>query len=404
MTPRLTSTSPRITGTTPRYTGTRPKQPPPSISVSGAPRNYIRPASFTVSTASLSQSQRSLGHSTETARAEKEVVSSTEKSGRKEVSRLSLGLEALSVVVEWQRVREEERGVLIQEERTSRLETEQKLRRREEELRKADISAQETMARLGRDIEAMCEKQEAELKSQQEVSRCREETIRLEMERREVDIETKFAALLNKEEKIRENDMKEKEKLLKEVEDGAATLQSVVEEKKMLEAEIVQLEDKVSNLVITVMQGQNQEQRGDLVLRQEVHSLNVVLDMKNKKLRAAQDDLIVMKTRQTEYDFMKERIKTLQAQVEDLKVQVDLKKNSERSMEVEMSRLQRSYKKESKEKRRLSMENEQLEWRLLEGSPSCDHQTGGRLGAGDWRFPSKRLQREETTPEHAGNR
>ena len=61
----------------------------------------------------------------------------------------------------------------------------------------------------------MCEKQEAKLKAQQEVSRCREETIRLEMERREVDIETNFAALLNKEEKIRENYMKEKEKLLK---------------------------------------------------------------------------------------------------------------------------------------------------------------------------------------------
>ena len=60
--------------------------------------------------------------------------------------------------------------------------------------------------------------------------------------------------------------------------------------------------------------------------------------------------------------------------------------------------------KESKEKRRLLMNNEQLEWRLLEGSPLCDHQTGGRLGAGDWSFPSRRLQREEATDEYSGDR
>ena len=56
-------------------------------------------------------------------------------------------------------------------------------------------------------------------------------------------------------------------------------------------------------------------------------------------------------------------------QVEGLKIQLESKRSCERARELEVALLQDSLNKESKENRRLSMEREQLEWKVLEATP-----------------------------------
>ena len=62
-------------------------------------------------------------------------------------------------------------------------------------------------------------------------------------------------------------------------------------------------------------------------------------------------------------------VRSLRNQVEGLKTQLESKRSYERARELEVAQLQDSLNKESKENRRLSMEREQLEWKVLEATP-----------------------------------
>ena len=62
-------------------------------------------------------------------------------------------------------------------------------------------------------------------------------------------------------------------------------------------------------------------------------------------------------------------MQSLRDQIEGLRAQLDTKRSLEREREMEVLRLQDSLKKENKENRRLSMEREQLEWKVMEATP-----------------------------------
>ena len=99
-------------------------------------------------------------------------------------------------------------------------------------------------------------------------------------------------------------------------------------------------------------------------LRQEVESLAAVLDLRTEEVRAAQEAREVLEAKLVEFEATKGVVCTLRNQVEDLRAQVDTTRTLERSMEAEVVRLQSSLVKESREKRNISMENEQLEWKV----------------------------------------
>ena len=287
----------------------------------------------------------------------------------KEIERLSLSTEALSVVVAWQSAREEVKDLQLENMKKNREDI--KL-----QLKNTEAKSAELVNELGRDIDMMQRKQEEAMRVQQEVSQCREETVRLEMERRMKEREKEFGDKIAKEreEHLRRQEklMMETKKLVKEVENGSGALRTALEEKELLEIKVGELEAKVSVLVATVMQRQNQSCSSDVDIIQEVDSLAVILEMKNKELKTAREESLVMKKKLADYDHLQESAKSLKAQVEDLKVQVAMKRSSERSMEVEMIRLQNILKKETKEKRCSMMEKEQLEWRIFESGLSCD--------------------------------
>merc|ERR1712181_161924 len=70
-----------------------------------------------------------------------------------------------------------------------------------------------------------------------------------------------------------------------------------------------------------------------------------------------------------EHTITEKTVQSLRNQIDSLKIQLEAKRSSERAREVEVTQLQDSLKKESKENRRLSMEREQLEWKVLEATP-----------------------------------
>merc|ERR1712181_108870 len=70
-----------------------------------------------------------------------------------------------------------------------------------------------------------------------------------------------------------------------------------------------------------------------------------------------------------EHTITEKTVQSLRNQIDSLKIQLEAKRSSERAREVEVSQLQDSLKKESKENRRLSMEREQLEWKVFEATP-----------------------------------
>merc|ERR1719244_1691617 len=69
------------------------------------------------------------------------------------------------------------------------------------------------------------------------------------------------------------------------------------------------------------------------------------------------------------YDEAKDQITSLKAQVEDFQEQLDRKKEDERNWSDEMTKLKCSVEKQAREKRRLYLEKEQLQWKIKETTP-----------------------------------
>ena len=157
--------------------------------------------------------------------------------------------------------------------------------------------------------------------------------------------------------------------LKKEMLRKAEQLNEEMKEKEMLQKTVVHLEAKVAALVVSVMQGVDERREGVIVgLKQEVHSLSMVLEMRSKELREEQEKRVTLEMELEEQTTTKKTVQSLRNQIEGLKTQLEAKRCSERAMELEVSQLQDSLNKESKENRRLSMEREQLEWKVLEAT------------------------------------
>ena len=286
----------------------------------------------------------------------------TEESANKEISRLSLSVEALAIVVKWQSHRMEMSHQQIQEETRNRLDIENRLKEKE-------LSHEKFVTQCGHEIDVMQKKQEAALKAQQEASKCRELTTRLEVERRENEFATAIAKVKMETKKMEESYILEMEKLKKTVETNARDLETAVEEKEFLQNKVEQLEAKISTLSVTLNHERNKSYREEDSIYYEAHSLDNILELKNRELKEALDEVSVMKEKQADYGILEESTKNLRTRTEDLKAQLAMKTSSERSLEAEVMSLQRSVQKEANVKRRLSRENEQLEWKVKDNSP-----------------------------------
>merc|ERR1719209_1682837 len=141
-------------------------------------------------------------------------------------------------------------------------------------------------------------------------------------------------------------------------------------EKEELKKSVSELEAKVASLVVSLMQGV-EERRGGVVssLKQEVQSLSMVLEMRSRELREEQEKRVTLAMEIKEQSATARTVQSLRNQIEGLRTQLETKRSFERERKLEVSRLQDSLKKENKENRRLSMEREQLEWKVMEATP-----------------------------------
>ncbi|XP_062864804.1 microtubule-associated tumor suppressor 1 homolog [Trichomycterus rosablanca] len=102
-------------------------------------------------------------------------------------------------------------------------------------------------------------------------------------------------------------------------------------------------------------------------LEQELESLKVVLDIKTDQLHQ-QDKKLMQMDKVIESNIqLEECVKKLQQENEDYKARMDKHSAISRQLSTEQTMLQQTLQKESKANKRLSMENEELLWKLHNG-------------------------------------
>ncbi|XP_056142711.1 microtubule-associated tumor suppressor 1 homolog A isoform X1 [Lampris incognitus] len=114
----------------------------------------------------------------------------------------------------------------------------------------------------------------------------------------------------------------------------------------------------------------NQKDPHTLYLEQELESLNVVLDIKTKQLHQQEKKLMQIDKLTEKTVKLDECLKKVQQENEDLKARMDRHAALSRQLSSEQAVLQESLQKESKVNKRLSMENEELLWKLHNGDMS----------------------------------
>ncbi|XP_051945117.1 microtubule-associated tumor suppressor 1 homolog isoform X2 [Xyrauchen texanus] len=110
-----------------------------------------------------------------------------------------------------------------------------------------------------------------------------------------------------------------------------------------------------------------------LYLEQELESLKVVLDIKNKQIHEQEKKLMLFDKLMERNVKLDECFKKIQQENEDLKARMDKHAALSRQLSTEQAVLQESLQKESKVNKRLSMENEELLWKLHNGDLSSPH-------------------------------
>ncbi|XP_048840410.1 microtubule-associated tumor suppressor candidate 2 homolog isoform X2 [Brienomyrus brachyistius] len=123
-------------------------------------------------------------------------------------------------------------------------------------------------------------------------------------------------------------------------------------------------------------------------IEEDLKSLKDVLEMKNQQIHEQEKKICELEKLAQKNIFLEERVQVLQQQNEDLKARIDNNLALSRQLSEENANLQEHVEKESKEKKRLSRNNEELLWRLQTGelsprtlSPSSSPAHRGSPGA-----------------------
>lgn len=105
-------------------------------------------------------------------------------------------------------------------------------------------------------------------------------------------------------------------------------------------------------------------------LEQELESLKVVLDIKNKQLHQQEKKLMEVDKLMEKNVKLNETLRKVQQENEDLRARMDRHASLSRQLSTEQALLLENLQKESKMNKRLSMENEELLWKLHNGDLS----------------------------------
>lgn len=191
-------------------------------------------------------------------------------------------------------------------------------------------------------------------------------------------------------EELRKSHEQEMQALVKMQKDSEATLSNQIEElttansyfSERLKAEEYRRKELADKC---------QKDSHTLYLEQELESLKVVLDIKNKQIHQQDKKLMQMDKLVEKNVKLDECLKKVQQENEDLKARMDRHAALSRQLSTEQAVLQESLQKETKVNKRLSMENEELLWKLQNGDLSSPRKISPSS-------PSMTLQ----SPRHSG--
>ncbi|XP_015226929.1 PREDICTED: microtubule-associated tumor suppressor 1 homolog [Cyprinodon variegatus] len=213
----------------------------------------------------------------------------------------------------------------------------------------------------------LMEQQVEELRSQQEAERKRqEESHSQKMEAIKQEYETSIQEM----KRIQQTELEDLQKTLKE------TQTSLTEKVSALSAENEDLIEKLraeEERRQRILSDKNVKDSHTLYLEQELESLKVVLEIKTNQLHQKEKKLMEMDKLVETNVRLEEVLKKVQQENEDYKARMDKHAALSKQLSTEQAILQQTLQKESKVNKRLSMENEELLWKLhnsdLLGSP-----------------------------------
>ncbi|KAJ3587624.1 hypothetical protein NHX12_011221 [Muraenolepis orangiensis] len=177
------------------------------------------------------------------------------------------------------------------------------------------------------------------------------------------DVKRQYEDSLEELRKIHSGDLQSLQKTLKEAEATlSGQIQGLTEENNSLVEKLKAEEERRRQLA-----GNRQKDPHTLYLEQELESLKVVLDIKNKQLHQQEKKLQQMDTVVDKSVKLDDGLKKVQQENEDLKARMDRHAALSRQLSTEQAVLHQSLQKETKVNKRLSMENEELQWKLHNG-------------------------------------
>ena len=140
------------------------------------------------------------------------------------------------------------------------------------------------------------------------------------------------------------------------------------EEKLRLTTKITELTSQVKCLEENLGNGSDYRVKmahGKMVnLQQEVESLKTVLEMRTDEIHELRTDKVKLEEKLELYDQQQLALRKMSAQVEDLRSQLVCKSDLEQKLVEDNRVLHQMVFRQDTEKKRLSMENEQLSWKM----------------------------------------
>ncbi|XP_051993706.1 microtubule-associated tumor suppressor 1 homolog [Xyrauchen texanus] len=207
---------------------------------------------------------------------------------------------------------------------------------------------------------ALMQQQVEEVRNQQEALRNQQEvahTEQIKILKREH--ETSLAELR----KTNERDIQELDKTLKESETSLnEKIQSLTAENESLKEKLRKAEERRRDLAEKSLKDAH-----TLYLEQELESLRAVLEIKTNQIHQQDKKLMQMNKLIEDNLKLEECLKKVQQENEDYKARMDKHAALSRQLSTEQAMLQQTLQKESKVNKRLSMENEELLWKLHNG-------------------------------------
>ncbi|XP_075999587.1 microtubule-associated tumor suppressor 1 homolog A isoform X2 [Genypterus blacodes] len=193
------------------------------------------------------------------------------------------------------------------------------------------------------------------------------ETMKLELEVRHTEqlqsIRLQHQDSLEEMKNVHSQELESLDLSLKDTEAAlSGQIEELTEENSALSEKLTAVESRRKELA-----ERSQKDAQTLYLEQELESLKVVLDIKNKQLHQQEKKLMEIDKLTEKSVKLDESLKKVQQENEHLKARMERHAAMSRQLSTEQAVLQDSLHKESKVNKRLSMENEELMWKLHNG-------------------------------------